>query len=65
VAKSKCSNRTSAAIHDQKPDHGEGGELHQIAAGDVPLLTMAQGGPVSDDPNSPWENCVFGAASRT
>ena len=31
---------------------GEGGELHQIADGDAPVLTTAQGGPVSDDQNS-------------
>ena len=31
---------------------GEGGELHQIAQGDTPVLTTAQGGPVSDDQNS-------------
>jgi catalase len=42
----------SAAIHDQKLHRGEGGELHQIVAGDTPLLTTAQGGPVSDDQNS-------------
>ena len=42
----------SATIHDQKLDRGEGGELHQIAKGDVPVLTTAQGGPVSDDQNS-------------
>ena len=31
---------------------GEGGELHQMPAGDVPVLTTAQGGPVADDQNS-------------
>ena len=51
MAKSKRSNG-KATIHDQKLDRGEGGELHQIAAGDVPVLTTAQGGPVSDDQNS-------------
>lgn len=40
-----------AKIHDQKLDRGEGGELHQVAHGDVPVLTTAQGGPVSDDQN--------------
>src|SRR6201996_400190 len=49
---SKRSSGTSATIHDQKLDRGEGGELHQIAQGDTPLLTTAQGGPVSDDQNS-------------
>ena len=42
----------TAAIHDQKLHRGEGGELHQIAQGDTPVLTTAQGGPVSDDQNS-------------
>ena len=45
------SSRT-AAIHDQKLMRGEGGELHQTAEGVVPVLTTAQGGPVSDDQNS-------------
>lgn len=45
------SSRT-AAIHDQKLMRGEGGELHQTAESDVPVLTTAQGGPVSDDQNS-------------
>src|ERR1700755_2322661 len=49
---SKRSSGKSATIHDQKLARGEGGELHQIAAGDVPVLTTAQGGPVSDDQNS-------------
>lgn len=31
---------------------GEGGETHQIAGGDVPVLTTQQGIPVSDDQNS-------------
>ena len=42
----------NATIHDQKLNRGEGGELHQIAQGDTPLLTTAQGGPVSDDQNT-------------
>ena len=31
---------------------GKGGELHQTAGGDVPILTTQQGTPVSDDQNS-------------
>jgi len=31
---------------------GEGGETRQIAEGDIPVLTTAQGVPVSDDQNS-------------
>ena len=42
----------SATIHDQKLSRGEWGELHQTAGGDIPVLTTAQGGPISDDQNS-------------
>jgi catalase len=49
---SKQVSGKAATIHDQKLDRGEGGELHQFATGDVPVLTTAQGGPVSDDQNS-------------
>jgi catalase len=49
---SKRSSGKSATVHDQKLNRGEGGELHQIATGDTPVLTTAQGGPVSDDQNS-------------
>jgi catalase len=48
---SSRSQDKSATIHDQKLERGEGGELHQIAEGDGPILTTAQGGPVSDDHN--------------
>ncbi len=41
-----------AIVHDQKLERGEGGELHQTASGKIPVLTTAQGGPVSDDQNS-------------
>ena len=41
-----------ATIHDQALRRGNGGELHQVAEGDVPILTTAQGGPVFDDQNS-------------
>ena len=37
----------SAKIHDQKLSRGEGGELHQIASGDIPVLTTAQGGKIT------------------
>ena len=49
---SKRAGGKSAAVHDQKLERGEGGELHQIARGDAAVLTTAQGGPVSDDQNS-------------
>ena len=51
-AKSRSAAAGSATIHDQKLVRGQGGELHQIAKGDVPVLTTAQGGPISDDQNS-------------
>jgi catalase len=47
----RASNKT-ATIHGQKLERGEGGELHQVASGNTPMLTTAQGGPVSDDQNS-------------
>ncbi|WP_375414769.1 catalase [uncultured Bradyrhizobium sp.] len=52
MAKSSKRSEGKSAIHDQKLDRGEGGELHQTARGDIPVLTTAQGGPVSDDQNS-------------
>jgi catalase len=33
-------------------EQGEGGETHQIAEGDVAVLTTSQGAPVSDDQNT-------------
>ncbi|TKV71417.1 catalase C [Rhizobium sp. AU243] len=46
------SSSATATVHDQKLVRGAGGELHQTAAGDEPVLTTAQGGPVADDQNS-------------
>ncbi|NKN36004.1 catalase [Agrobacterium sp. a22-2] len=51
-AKSASAKTATATIHDQKLQRGAGGELHQIADGDMPVLTTAQGGPVADDQNS-------------
>jgi catalase len=52
----RTAGKTAAAgptkIHDQKMIRGEGGELHQTASGDIPVLTTAQGGPISDDQNT-------------
>ncbi len=42
----------AAKIHDQTLVRGDGGELHQTARGKTPVLTTAQGGPVSDDQNT-------------
>ncbi|RDL47901.1 Catalase C [Ensifer sp. M14] len=49
---SPLKQRETVTIHDQKLRRGEGGELHQTAEGETPLLTTAQGGPVADDQNS-------------
>ena len=42
---SKGATNKRATIHDQKLARGNGGELHQFADGDIPVLTTAQGGP--------------------
>lgn len=52
ASKSSKSTSAAASIHDQKMVRGNGGELHQVAEGDTPVLTTAQGGPVADDQNS-------------
>ncbi|MGR9224917.1 catalase [Rhizobium leguminosarum] len=49
---SQTSPSDNATIHDQKLHRGAGGELHQFAEDGMPLLTTAQGGPVSDDQNT-------------
>ncbi len=43
---------TKATYGDQTVLRGAGGETHQIAGGDVPVLTTAQGVPVADDQNT-------------
>ena len=48
----KSASAASTTIHDQKLRRGAGGELHQVAAGDLPVMTTAQGGPIFDDQNS-------------
>jgi catalase len=53
----KSTTRSSAkpatvTIHDQQLTRGAGGELHQIAEGETPVLTTANGGPVLDDQNT-------------
>jgi catalase len=50
--KSRKTSASGVKIHDQTLVRGNGGELHQIAEGDTPVLTTAQGGPVADDQNS-------------
>jgi catalase len=44
--------RATSRIADQTVTRGNGGEVHQTAGGDVPVLTTQQGIPVSDDQNS-------------
>ena len=46
------SSRKAATFGDQEVIRGEGGETHQVAGGDVPVLTTQQGIPVADDQNS-------------
>ena len=41
-----------ATYGDQTVLRGAGGETHQIAGGDVPVLTTQQGIPVADDQNT-------------
>jgi catalase len=50
--KSTAAKAASAKIHDQQLVRGNGGELHQIAGKDTPVLTTAQGQPVADDQNT-------------
>ncbi|AAK90866.2 catalase [Agrobacterium tumefaciens] len=50
--KPNSTSSITATIHDQQLIRGAGGELHQIATGDEPVLTTAQGAPVADDQNS-------------
>ena len=53
MAKTTSPNsRKPAQLGDQTVVRGEGGETHQVAGGDVPVLTTQQGVPVSDDQNS-------------
>src|SRR5680860_1419601 len=43
---------TPAQFGEQQVDLGAGGETHQTASGDTPVLTTQQGTPVADDQNS-------------
>ncbi|MEP9380634.1 catalase [Aquabacter sp. CN5-332] len=52
ATKAPPSDQATARIHDQTLLRSNGGELHQIAEGDTPTLTTAQGGPVADDQNT-------------
>jgi catalase len=56
MAKRGSNNRGNSAeatgMTSPPPEIGQGGEIHQVAGGDVPILTTQQGIPVSDDQNS-------------
>lgn len=47
-----ANSRKTIRLGDQTVTRGDGGETHQLAGGDVPVLTTQQGIPVSDDQNS-------------
>ncbi len=42
----------NATLGEQKILRGTGGETHQVAGGETPVLTTQQGAPVADDQNS-------------
>src|SRR2546423_1301978 len=44
--------RRAVQLADETIIRGEGGETHQTAAGEIPVLTAQQGIPVADDQNS-------------
>ena len=44
--------RKTAQFADQQVPTGSGGEVHQTASGDTPVLTTQQGIPIADDQNS-------------
>jgi catalase len=52
ASKISGSGRKTVQLGDQKVARGQGGETHQVAGGEVPILTTQQGAPVADDQNS-------------
>jgi len=53
MGKTKSSSkRKTISVGDEKISLGEGGETHQVAGGDIPILTTQQGTPVADDQNT-------------
>ncbi len=52
AAQSRPDNLTPVQLADANILRGPGGETHQVAEGDAPVLTTQQGVPVSDDQNS-------------
>ena len=51
-ARSAAKNRNIAQLGNEAVLQGDGGETHQVAGGQVPVLTTQQGTPVADDQNS-------------
>jgi catalase len=51
-SRTRSATRTITQLGNEAVLRGEGGETHQIAGGDVPVLTTQQGTPVADDQNS-------------
>jgi len=52
TAQGAASERNTAHYADQSVSTGAGGEVHQSASGDTPILTTQQGTPVADGQNS-------------
>ena len=52
AAKRKADKSKNAHFDDAEVSLGTGGETHQTAHGDIPVLTTQQGIPVADDQNS-------------
>ncbi|MBA8840868.1 catalase [Ochrobactrum sp. RH2CCR150] len=51
-SKKTTPDRNSVCLNDQKLVSGDGGDMHQFATGDIPVMTTSQGAPVSDDLNT-------------
>ncbi len=52
MAKQSKSAKDRKPVRSNADQVGTGGELHQVAGGDLPVMTTQQGIPVSDDQNS-------------
>ena len=52
TTKRRGNDHVTAQYADQQVTTGAGGEVHQTAGGNTPVLTTQQGIPVSDDQNS-------------
>ncbi len=52
AARKPIKDLKNATLGEQKILRGTGGETHQVAGGETPILTTQQGAPVADDQNS-------------